>query len=891
MTGTAGTDNHSASQHLLKRVELKEGWFLQQLDNDERLSVPSVPTDVYRILAAHHKIANPVEDLNELSVSWVADKDWKYTAKLRIDAQAVRNGTSLDLVFEGLDTFATVRLDGDIILESDNMFLSHRCSITNLLNKAESHEYELEIVFASARLRGQELIEQHKHEHRFIARQTEDSRIPVRKAQYHWGWDWGPVLVGTSGPWRPVYLEYYSARVDDLWAENSLDDEKCTCQLYCKTAGTSEVDAVLFSVSFEGEKLFSQTCSIEKEGLAQCSFQIISPQLWYPFTHGAQSRYKISAVLTRGGKDILDQVSKNIGLRKVELVKEPDQYGKPFYFRINGIDIFAGGSCWIPASNHLSALTGKDYYEWVKLLREGNQNMVRIWGGGIYEDDSFYEACDELGILVWQDFCFACGNYPAYPSFRSSVEAEARQNVRLLRSHPSIVIWAGSNEDYQVQERYKLKYDYQDKDPESWLKTDFPARYYYEYLLPKVVEEEHKDAAYHPTSPWGDGERTDNPTVGDLHQWNIWHGTMEKYQYSDKLCGRFVSEFGMIAYPHLETIKSAITQPAEQYPGSVTMDFHNKAIGHERRLMSYVAENFQVKYDLASFIHLSQIVQAEAMSYAYKSWRKFWGTKEQRQCGGVLVWQLNDCWPTTSWAVVDHYRVKKPAFYSIKRALEPCTIATSRTCRNWSQKRMNDMLDLGQVDPTLEAREGTEFEVWVVNSLQSPMTVDIKVRFISIKTGEDVLPAVTKQLVAQADATTTTLKSAIKPLNADLLDRAKPFDLAKYDPYVIHATMAVGNEVISRDPAWPQPFKYLDFSERGIKFNISEVEYGVSLIRITAERPVKGLVFEETRAMSINANNLDIIPGDEDVVVKIKGVPSRDLRYTYIGAPSGSIEL
>jgi beta-mannosidase len=240
----------------------------------------------------------------------------------------------------------------------------------------------------------------------------------------------------------------------------------------------------------------------------------------YPFTHGDQPRHEISAVLIRNGEFVLDQVSKLIGFRKVELIQKLDDLGKSFHFRINGIDIFAGGSCWIPASSHLSALSRDDYYDWVKLLKEGNQNMVRVWGGGIYEDDVFYDTCDEMGILVWQDFCFACGNYPAYPSFRASFEAEARQNLRKLRGHPSLVIWAGSNEDYQVQERYDLEYVYEDKDPDSWLKSNFPARYYYEYLLPKMVAEEHKDAVYHPTSPWGDGKRTDNPTVGDIHQWN-----------------------------------------------------------------------------------------------------------------------------------------------------------------------------------------------------------------------------------------------------------------------------------------------------------------------------------------------------------------------------------
>jgi beta-mannosidase len=281
MADTARNEDPPAGSRLLRRVYLKEGWFLQQLGTNERMSVPSVPTDVYRVLRAHYKIADPVQDVNELSVRWVADKAWKYTVRLKIDADALARGALVDLVFCGLDTFATVRLDGEVILETDNMFLSHRCSITDLLNKYGSQNHEMEIVFLSARLRGKELIDAYKHEHRFIARQTEDSRIAVRKAQYHWGWDWGPILTGTSGPWRPVYLEYYHARVDDLWAESNIhDDGKCTGRLYCKTASTSELDQLRLSISYEGNELFSQVFDMGNGGSVSCSFDIANPKLW-----------------------------------------------------------------------------------------------------------------------------------------------------------------------------------------------------------------------------------------------------------------------------------------------------------------------------------------------------------------------------------------------------------------------------------------------------------------------------------------------------------------------------------------------------------------------------------------------------------------------------------
>jgi beta-mannosidase len=270
-----------------QRVNLNQGWFLQQVDDadgieHEKLSVPSVPTDVYQVLLAHGKIADPVKDLNELSVRWVADKQWRYTTKLHIDTSAVKNGETLDLVFEGLDTFATVRLDGQVILESSNMFLSHRCNINSIVGGDEfDGEHELEITFASARLRGQQLVEEHKHEHRFIARQSEDSRIPVRKAQYHWGWDWGPILVGTSGPWRPVYLEYYSTKIDDLWARTTLqEDGSATGYLYCRTRNFSPGDKVMFSISYDDDEVFQGEMEPYHDDCFFCRFEIQAPRLW-----------------------------------------------------------------------------------------------------------------------------------------------------------------------------------------------------------------------------------------------------------------------------------------------------------------------------------------------------------------------------------------------------------------------------------------------------------------------------------------------------------------------------------------------------------------------------------------------------------------------------------
>ncbi|KAI0830456.1 glycoside hydrolase family 2 protein [Hypoxylon sp. FL0890] len=857
----------------LTRHTLEHGWTFKQSDSsaDDWLPVGKVPTQVHIDLIANNKISDPFIDLNELAARWVNEKSWAYRLHFKKPAGPVAAGSVItDLVFEGLDTFATVLLNGTEILKSDNMFLSHRVNVSSSLQ----NDNVLEIKFDSAMLRGRELVKEHSHEHTFYVRQTEVSRVPVRKAQYNWGWDWGPILM-TAGPWRPVYLEQYVSRIEDVWTHYEVHENLKTVsgRIFARVAGAKSKPITLL-LSLEGKTVWQKECTVDHNGLAEAEFSIVSPLLWYPYGYGAQTRYELKATLAPN-----DEKSKYIGFRRAELIQEKDEFGKSFYFRINQIDIFAGGSCWIPADSLLSRISAGGYHDWMKLMVEGNQIMLRIWGGGIYEDDALFDACDELGILVWHDFQFACASYPTYPSYLESVEKEARQNLRRLRSHPSIVIWAGNNEDYQVQERYHLHYDYEgDKDPQSWLKSNFPARYIYEYLLPKIVKEEDPSMAYHPSSPWGDGKPTTDKTVGDIHQWNIWHGRMNRYQETYKLSGRFISEFGMEAYPHLETIQGMIRDPQQQHPGSIMMDFRNKAIDHERRMVTYVAENFQVKYDLSSYTHLTQVVQAETMHYAYKTWRREWGKPRSRKCGGVLVWQLNDCWPTMSWAVVDYYLVKKPAFYTIAKALKPLAVGLSQPYHDWTA---------GHADPT-EASRDTKFDLWIASNRLHAVPVEITVRFISIQTGRDVhSPLKLGNVLALANSTTEVLKDhAMAAVNPRLSDTTRPFDLAKYDPYVIHAVVKEGDQVVDTDILWPQPLKYLDLSGRDVKFRV----LSANELAISASRPIKGFVFEETRATKLSDNGFDLVPGEEKVV-NVTGMSLDSLRYTYVGAPEGSLKI
>jgi len=778
-------------------------------------------------------------------------QDWQYKrllpeiTKLTADSVAV-------LAFDGLDTFATVKLNGETILKSDNMFISHRVDVTRQLRLGKT-ENLLEIDFESAFLKAREIKDQHPN-HRWECFNGDPARMCVRKAQYHWGWDWGPVL-NTSGPWLPIRLEIYHGRISDLWTDISLDNDltHAKVETHVEVEGVSSGD-ILLTISLDGMLVAEETVKVQSDGVAHATFNVSRPALWHPHGYGKQPLYQLNAVLRVNGVS-LHQLTKKTGIRSIELIQQPDKHGKSFFFRVNGVDVFCGGSDWIPADNFTPRITEAKYRRWLELMVDGNQCMIRVWGGGIWEPTIFYEICDELGIMVWQDFLFGCGNYPCFPEILKSIELEAACQVKRLRHHPSISIYAGNNEDYQVQESAGLTYDYEDKNPDNWLKTDFPARYIYEKILPEAVAKYDPRIFYHPGSPWGDGKITSDRTVGDLHQWNVWHGTQEKYQIFDHLGGRFNSEFGMEAFPHLQTIKAFVADESELYPQSHTLDFHNKADGHERRIATYLVENFRTRTDLEAFIHLTQLSQSEALMFAYRGWRQQFG--DERKCGGALCWQLNDCWPVTSWAIVDYFLRKKPAYYAMARTLAPVAVGVRRVHADWSVVHARPAKSL-------------DWELWAVSSRPRAIDAVVELKFISVKTGKQIKDGVTKKITLVANGTTAIQTGVI--------------DNTTEEPHVLSARLLVDGVVVARDMDWPQPLKYLSFEDRGldVKFN------GKSEIRVSVQKPVKGFVLEEREGVLLSDSAIDLAPGDEQII-RVRHFKQGDepLMYRYLGSPCG----
>lgn len=831
-----------------KLLTLANWQFRQVGEKEWTLSVPNASsTQIHADLLHNGKIPDPFIDVNEKSIQWVGEADWEYQVEFFVEMELGKLKNQV-LVFEGLDTFATVYLNDKEILKTENMFCEDRVEVKSILNYGANNK--LLIRFDSALLIARSL---EKKKGKFVCWNGETCRLHIRKAPYHFGWDWGPVIM-TCGPYKPVRLESFDTSIEDFHVHVDVTDKKDVhLEMNLKVNTQDPVSATIEIISHEGVPLATEKLSDLKSGTYQSKVSLSRPELWYPHTVGKPALHRFKVQLFNGSK-VVYQLEEEIGLRKIELVQEPLERGTSFYFRVNGIPVYCAGSNWIPAHSLLTQLTHEDYTDWLSLAVNGNQAMIRVWGGGYYEDDFFYSECDRLGLLVWQDFMFACGQYPADEEFIANVSREVDHQLHRLRNHACLAVFAGNNEDYQIAEVADLDWDPNDTSGD-YSNTNFPARVIYEKTLPDLMKKYLPTVPYHPGSPWSGTKPTTDPTVGDLHQWNVWHGSQEKYQDWYKLGGRFVSEFGMEALPSIKTYKACITDPKQLYPQSEYVDHHNKADGFERRLALYVIENIKItSFDLDSWIYATQLIQAECLAYAYKCWRRNWKNDKQRDAGGALVWQINDCWPVASWAIVDFYRRPKLAYYAIKRESAPVALGMYRNIIGGpSEDRVGAPHDYRRVKHTLD--------VWGVNSSLKDAEGELTVIIYDATTGEKLETVYSEKAVLNANGSTEAA-SALKVPEV---------------PCVAYARfVASDGQLIASASDWPQPLKYLDLSGRTVNYEVSD-----GSITLSTDKPVKGVEIVLDLDLFLEDNGFDLFPEDTKVV-QIDGLKAGDhvsIRY------------
>ena len=779
----------------------------------------TVPGVVQQDLLNAALIPDPFTGLNEGLVQWVGEVDWLYRTSFELSAELIAS-EQLDLCFDGLDTFATVWLNGVEILSGDNMFVPYRLNVKSWLKPGTN---ELHILFESALRRGNEREQQYGERVRWNANSA-SSRLYVRKAQYHYGWDWGPTLI-TAGIWQAVRLEAYTARLSDLACpvELSADLSRATLPVSLVIMATGHRTGLSVELSLYGpdEQLVIRAKLPLEAGQTALThtFELTKPQLWWVHGYGAQPFYRLESRLLAGTSetDEYDRQSLRLGLRRIRLVQEPisGQAGSSFYFEVNNVPIFSGGANWIPADSFLPRLTEQHYRQWLETTAEANMVMVRVWGGGIYESDVFYDLCDELGLLVWQDFMFACGMYPAYDWFQTSVQAEAEANVRRIRHHACLAVWCGNNEDYMLAASIGA-YDPAAKG--ELADSLFPARAIYEKLLPEICQKLDPVNAYWPGSPYA-GADGNSATEGDRHTWEIWHGPMAEYHQYGAYKGRFVSEFGMQALPVARTIE-AFAAPEERFVGSRTLDHHNKASDGFRRLAVYLSDNLAASTDFDQDIYATQLVQAESLGTAVRDWRREWAGPGQYRVGGALVWQINDCWPVTSWAVVDYFGRPKPAYYVLRRQLAP--------------------LALGIVRPI--APTGLTIDRWAVNGALTTLTATLVNQRWSL---DGQLLAEDREVVALRPNQTTEL-----PAMPGLYDQ----------PVIMTARLEVAGEVVARSSLWPEPFKYYQFADPELELK----QVGENQLELRVKRPAKGVWLEAVGSEHLrwSDNMVDLLPDD-----------------------------
>jgi beta-mannosidase len=783
-----------------------EGWF-----------AASVPGTIHQDLLATEQIPDPFLGLNETQVQWVGERDWLYRCEFVLPPD-FKNEEAIALCSAGLDTFATVWLNGEQVLVSDNMFVSHRVPVSTLLRPGRN---SLQILFESALRRGKEREAQYGQ---LPLWNGDSSRLYVRKAQYHYGWDWGPTLL-TAGIWRPLWLEAYSARIADVHCPTEVAPDLASAHLPISITldGSAHthlsIHIALYAPS--GETVTQVTLPATGSTTIERILTIDAPLLWWPHGYGEQALYRLVITLQNDG-EILDSREQRIGLRRLQLIQQPlaDGSGTTFLFEINNTPIFCGGANWIPADLFVPRVSRDRYRAWLQLAADANMVMLRVWGGGIYEEDIFYDLCDELGLLVWQDFMFACGLYPAHEEFRESVRIEAEDVVRRLRHHPCIALWSGNNEDYAVASSQGV---YDATFNGDFTQTAFPARAIYEQILPQVCTTLDPTRTYWPGSPYSSGANgnSNDPHVGDQHVWDVWHGNMAPYQSYPQLAGTFVSEFGMASFPDLATIVS-FTEPDERYPQSRTMDLHNKAAGGPERLASYLVRNIRVPEQLDEYVYATQFIQAEAMTSAFRGWRRRWRGQgyQERYTAGALVWQLNDCWPVTSWAIVDSQLHPKPAYYAIRRELAPFAAGIARL----SDERV---------------------AIWAVNSLETALDAELEVNIWSL-TGE--LVASERAQVVLAPNQSSELREIEDPLG---------------ETHIVAVRLIKDGTVIARAALWPEPFKYLALPDPEIA--VEHLEHNA--IRVQVKRPAKGVWLSASDGVSWSDNMLDVFPNDPQVII------------------------
>ena len=631
----------------MKQLSLNGPWTLD-IPGSAFMAVPAeVPGSVYHDLLAAGRIPDPFYRDNETEALKLMEYDFHYSRAFQADGELLDCGAVL-LRCEGLDTLAAVYINGAEAGRADNMHRTWEFDVKDLLREGENN---IAVHFASPT---KFIRESYAADPADGTADAMEGFPSLRKAHCMFGWDWGPRLPD-AGIWRDIsLLGVDTARIRDVLVKQFHGDGRVTLEVDTHIARLTDAPAeVRVSVT-------APDGTVLTGGGETCRIEVPDPQLWWPAGYGGQPLYRVEVELVSGGTR-LDGWSHRIGLRTMTVSRVKSEHGESFSHCVNGVDVFAMGMDYIPEDNLLPRVTPERTRRLLEDARAANVNTIRVWGGGYYPDDYFYDICDELGLLVWQDFMFACAVYNLTEAFEETITAEFVDNIRRLRSHPSLALWCGNNEMEQFA------------GSGLWIKAMRQKSDYikmFQYIIPKVLKKEDPQAFYWPSSPssGGDFDEPGDPSRGDVHDWDVWHGLKPFTDYRNYLFS-YVSEFGFQSFPCMETIES-FTLPEDRNIFSYIMEKHQRNATANGRIVTYLSQTYLYPATLDKLVYASQLLQAQAMQYGVEHWRRNRG-----RCMGAVIWQLNDCWPVASWAGIDYFGRWKALQYYARRFFAPVLVS------------------------------------------------------------------------------------------------------------------------------------------------------------------------------------------------------------------------
>ncbi len=644
------------AQSQIQKQYIHQSWKFKHADSIQwhKAVVPGV---IHTDLFNNDLIPDPFFGDNEKQLQWIESEEWVYETTFEIEKSQL-NKEHIHLVFKGLDTYAKIILNGKVLGLASNMFVNYDYDVKPYIEKNNT----LRVEFLPP-------LEQIGNLNQ-ITQYPGGPQVYVRKAPFMFGWDWGP-RYATMGIWQDVYLEFVeNAKISDIYIQQSkINTDSANLNFQIKL---NVIELGDYTVIIENKlKNISKKVKVEiqeKNISVDIPFVISEPKLWWPNGMGESFLYNFIVVLKKNNK-VCDSKGISVGIKTIELINKKDSLGTSFYFQINGIPIFIKGANYIPQDIFINRLTDKDYDELLTDVKNSNMNMLRVWGGGIYEKDIFYELCDKYGILIWQDFMFAGSMYPGDKAFIANIQEEAIQQLKRLRNHPSIALWCGNNEISEGWHNWgwqtQMNYSAEDSAHiwHNYIKL-------FQEILPNTVSNYSPNTPYWESSPQYGRGNPKSTSNGDFHYWGVWHDA-EPFENFNTKTGRFMSEYGFQSYPDIKTI-AAFADSIYWQTDSEVMLTHQKHSRGNQLIKQYMFDTYGfVPSIFEDFIYLSQQTQAYGIEMGIKAQRR-----NMPYCMGTLYWQLNDCWPVVSWSSIDYYGRWKPLQYKVKNAYKPIIIST-----------------------------------------------------------------------------------------------------------------------------------------------------------------------------------------------------------------------